>query len=90
MYCSIIHVCNVTCVPAAAGGFLGGVRSRSGRAGGRRGVSADLHLSARMGFTQAQRVPGVADGHADRSAGEEQPKRESVEVWTENDIANIT
>ncbi len=41
------------------------------------GVSADLHLSARLGFTKAQRVPGVADGHADRSAGEEQPQRES-------------
>ncbi len=65
------------CVSAAAGELLGGVRSRSGRAGGRGGVSADLHLSARLGFTKAQRVPGVADGHADRSAGEEQPQRES-------------
>ncbi len=64
------------CVSAAAGGLLGGVRSRSGRAGGR-GVFCGSSSLSPAGFTKAQRVPGVADGHADRSAGEEQPQRES-------------
>lgn len=59
-----------------AGGLHGGLRSRTGRAGSRRSLLAYLHRSARLGATQASRVPGVPPGDHDRAAGEKQPQRE--------------